>query len=301
MTTQTYNKAIELLTPKKREVFFYSFLPQDEKEYFDDSPGVDLDRKIKPSTINKYMFTGSMNTSTFDRFRQGVEITRARHFFEGAGLKIHAGEPGHVVRKNSYGMDRNVVKQDYYSEKEYYDPLKFIKSEQVISYPLITSDFNETENYNFNGVIEPLSIRAVAALYSIDVPFEAHSVKGMLMDGNSDMTLASSRVLTVYETNEKYKIQPWLDLIDMMGEVVKVPTLAYFNDDKTFINPFNDTRNKVQLSTNVTLDMSNALLKMSGSTENYISDIEKSATCGWTYGDDWQKGTDSIAFGGFAY
>lgn len=301
MSTNVFNKASELLSPKKKEIFFYGFLPENSKEYFDDGSGIDNDKKIKPSNRNQYEFTGSMNTTAIDRFRQGVEITRAKHFFAGTSVRIHAGEPGHVIKKNSFGMDRNYLQQNYYKELDYFDPVGYIKSEQFISYPLITSDFNETENYNFNGVIEPLTIRAVAAFYSIDVPFEAHSVKGMLMDGNSDMTLASNRIQTVYTTDEKYSIQPWLDLIDMVGEATKVPTMAFFNDDKTFINPFNDMRNKVQLSTNVSSDMLSALLRMNGSTENYISENEKSATCGWTYGDDSIKGTDSIAFGGFAY
>lgn len=295
------NKASLLLTPKKSEVFFYHFLPENSKEYFDDGSGIDNDEKIKPSNADQYVITGSMNTSAIDAYRQGVEITKAKHFFAGTIAKIHAGEPGHVLRKNSYGTDRNFLNENYYQDLEYYDPVHYITSEQVLTYPLITEDSDETENYNFNGVIEPFSIRAVAALYSIDVPFEAHSIKGMMMDGNFDITQANSQILTVDVRNSKYKIVPWLDLIDMMGTVKKIPTMAFFNDDKTFLDPFNDATRKVQLSTNLPDDMVNAVLKMVGSTENYVTETEISATCGWTYDDVWSKGTDSIAFGGFAH
>jgi hypothetical protein len=47
--------------------------------------------------------------------------------------------------------------------------------------------------------------------------------------------------------------------------------------------------------------MNSAVLKMSPSTEEYVSEGKISATCGWTYDDAWSKGTDSIAFGGFAH
>jgi hypothetical protein len=295
------NRASQLLTPKKSEVFFYGFLPKISKEYFDDGPGVDKDEKLKPSNADKYVITGSIDTAAIDAFRQGVEITRIKHFFAGSSPRIHAGEPGHVLRKNFYGADRNFLKENYYKELEYYNPVEYLLSHEIITYPLITHDTDETENYNFNGVIEPLTIRAVAALYSIDVPFEAHSLKGMMMDGNVDITMSNSRILTVDDRKTKDKMPPWMDLVDMIGTVKKIPTMMFFNDDKTYLNPFNDATTKVQLSTNLPNDMIGAVLKMVGSTENYISENQVSATCGWTYGDTSSKGTDSLAFGGFAY
>lgn len=296
-----FNRASQLLTPKKNEVFFYGFLPKVSKEYFDDGPGADKDEKVKPSNADQYVFTGSINTSLIDGFRQGVEITRIKHFFAGNSPRIHAGEPGHVLRKNFYGADRNFLKKNAYQELDYYDPVEYLLSHESITYPIITHDSDETENYNFNGVIEPLTIRAVAALFSIDVPFEAHSIKGLMMDGNTDITMSTSRILTVDDKNTKDKIPPWMDLIDMIGAVKKIPTMMFFNDDKTYLDPFNDISTKVQLSTNLSIDMNSAVLKMSPSTEEYISEGKISATCGWTYDDVWSKGTDSIAFGGFAH
>jgi hypothetical protein len=298
---EVFNKASQLLTPKKSEVFFYNFLPKISNEYFDDGSGVDKDEKIKSGTADQYILTGSMDTSLIDGFRQGVEISRIKHFLAGNSVRIHAGEPGHVIKKNLYGTDRNFLKQDFYQDLDYYSPVGYLLSNENVTYPIITHDTDETENYNFNGVIEPLTIRAVAAFFSIDVPFEAHSIKGLMMDGNVDIAMSNSRILTVDDRNTDYKIPPWLDLIDTIGSVKKIPTMAYFNDDKTYLNPFNDSSTRVQLSTNLSDDMNTAVLKMNPETENYIAKNEISATCGWTYDDVWSKGTDSIAFGGFAH
>ena len=87
----------------------------------------------------------------------------------------------------------------------------------------------------------------------------------------------------------------------MMGTVQKVPTIAYFNDEKAYLDPFNDSSKKLQLSENLPDDMQQAIINLQGSTENYISDQEISATCGWTYDGVWSKGTDSLAFGGLGY
>ena len=302
MSSQILNRAAQLLTPKKNEYsFFYNFLPKKEVLYFDDSPGIDLNEKVKPSNANDYILTGSIDTILIDGFRQGVEITQAKHFYAGNSIRIHAGEPGHVLRKNFYGADRNFLKQNEFQDLEYYDSLKYIQNESIFTYPIITHDSDETENYNFNGIIEPFAIRAVAAFYSIDVPFEAHSVKGMLMDGNVDIAMSTSRITNIKLKKESYRIPPWMDLIDLIGTVKKVPTMAFFNDDKTYINPFNDTSTKVQLSTNLPLDMTDDVLKLIGSTENYISENEISATCGWMYDDVSTTGTDSITFGGLGY
>jgi len=302
MSNNELNRALQLLSLKKNTTFFYGFLPKIITNFFDDNVGQDTDEKVKASTIDYYVLTGSMDTTAVDPYRQGVELTRLKHFDAGSSAKIHAGEPGHVLRKNSYGSDRNFLKENYYQDLEYFDALDYIDGGNTYAkYPIITNDSDETENYNFNGVIEPMPIRAVAAFFSIDVPFEARSVKGAVMDGNLDAINASSKVLVVDDKSPKYRIMPWLDLVDMMGAVKKVPTTALFNDDKTYLNPFNDTTNKIPLSTNMDEDIVNALLNASPPTEDYIPEGKFSATCGWTYDDVALKGTDSITFGGLAY
>jgi len=301
MSSKILNKALQLLTPKKNDAFFFNYLPKKDVLFFDDGEGIDINEKIKTLNQDQYSLTGSIDTTLIDGFRQGVEITQAKHFYVGNILKMHAGEPGHVLRKNFYGADRNFLLQNEFKELDYYNAITYINNQDSVTYPLVTHDSNETENYNFNGVIEPLTIRAIAAFFSIDVPFEAHSLKGTLMDGNHDITTATSRILNVKLKKENYKIPPWVDLIDMMGTVKKVPTIGFFNDDKTYVNPFNDSSNKVQLSTNLPNDMISSVTQLIESTENHVSENEISAACGWMYDDIWSKGTDSITFGGLAY
>jgi len=295
------SRALQLLSSKKDTTFFYGFLPKIITNYFDDNVGQDTDQKVKASTAGSYTLTGSMDTAGIDAYRQGVELTRLKHFDAGSCAKIHAGEPGHVLKKNFYGADRNFLKEDYYQDLEYFDPVEYVKADETkATYPIITNDSDETENYDFNGVIEPFTIRAVAAFFSIDVPFEAHAVKGALMDGNADITSANSKIITV---DDKFpnKIMPWLDLVDMMGTVKKIPTVAFVNDDKTYVIPFNDAKSKVLLSTSMPGNMSDALLDTSPATEEYVPEGKFSSPCGWTYDDVTSKGTDSIAFGGLAY
>jgi len=296
------NKAKLLLAPKKNTNFFYSFFPESIKNYFDDSQGIDLDKKIKQSNSVQYLLTGSIETTDIDQYRQGVEITNIKHFFAGINPKIHAGEPGHVLRKNFYGADKNYFKENYYEDLDYFNPIEYIYNSQAATYPIITHDTDETENYNLNGVIEPFTIRSIASFYSIYYPFEAHSVKGMMMDGNHEIsTMSTSMIVTVHEKNTKQKFPGWFDMIDLIGTVKKIPTIPFFNDKKANLDPFNDSKNKVELSSKLPNDMLDAVLKLIGSTENYVRDYEISAPSGWTYDDVTIKGTDSLAFGGMGY
>ena len=299
------SRAFQLLTPKKNTAFFYGFLPENKNEYFEDDTNVDLDSKLKNSNSNQYFITGSIiDTAQIDPYRQGVELTSYKQFYSGIDrgvCKIHAGEPGHVLRKNNFGTDRNFRKENYYYDIEYFNAVTYLNSDRVYTYPIITGDNSETENYNFNGVIEPLTIRALVSFFSIDVPFEAHDIKANIEDGNGDITRSHSKVISIYERNPSHRIVPWLDMIDMVGEVKKIPTMGFFNDDKSFITPFNDQKNKVELSSNLEGTMKTAVERLKGSTENYVPDLYVSAPCGWMYDDVTAKGTDSLAFGGLAY
>lgn len=279
---------------------FFRNTYHEEKLFFDEGPRVS---HVKPlSTIN----TSSINTNEIDMYRQGVELMTQKHFDAGT-IKIHAGEPGHVLRRNRYGMDSKNFRLDpFFQEIDYFDPGLFLKAQDslrydvVFTFPIITSDSNQLENYLFDGVIEPLTIRAKASFFSIDVPFESHDVKGSIMDGNTDTTISSDRVLTVdyFDLNENQI--GFLDMVDMFNNI---PTTGFFQTEKAAMKPFDDKRypRNTTLSTNYDIAMDEALSLMTGSTDNYIAFNKRSATSGWDYNDSVGTGTDSLTFGGMTY
>ena len=221
-----------------------------ESSFFDEGPRI---QKIKNTTgVN----TSSIDTSAIDAYRQGVELTHIKHFDAGT-VKIHAGEPGHELRRNRFGMDKNFRNGIAFEEIDYFNPATFLKSQDllspllynIITFPIITSDNDQIENYIFDGVIEPLTIRARASFFSIDVPFEAHEVKGALMDGNTDQTWAADQQQTIYDNITSRNNIPYLDMVDVMGGT---PLNGYFMFSKSTLKPFVDSRypRNVNLSTN---------------------------------------------------
>lgn len=255
-----------------------------------------------PRTKSTSLLTSSIDTSAIDGYRQGVEITQQSYFDQGT-FKISAGEPGHVLAKTRFGQDKTWDTDPRFQDIDYFNPVRFLRAQDIsspllmnlITFPIQTSDNQQIENYNFDGVIEPITIRARAAFFSTDVPFEAHDVKGALMGGNSDSNLASDRVLTVdYVTGKKP--QPFLDMIDMFGPL---STVGFFIVAETKVNPFADARfvGNVVHSASIGNDMLSAITLMTGSTSNYVSSNKVSATSGWTFENN-SVGTDSITYGG---
>lgn len=283
---------------------FFKSVYKDDPVFFDEGPRVLDQRPVLGTSAN----TSSIDIGSIDPWRQGVEITQQKHFDAGM-VKIHAGEPGHMLRRNRFGMDRNFRTEVAFEELDYFNPRNFLLSQEIdsplnfniITFPIITSDNDQIENYIFDGVIEPFTIKSRAAFFSIDVPFEAHEVKGAVMGGNTDSTMSSDMVLTVDYYDVRQRQVGYLDLVDMIDG--RFPLNGFFNTDKAPCAPFMDERYVRNVDAPVTYDstMTAALSMMSGSTENYISSLQRSATAGWTYDSTTNVGTDSIAFGGMVH
>lgn len=288
-----------------------------DTDFFDEGP-----KLISTVRTGSLQNTSSIDTSTFDAYRQGVELTQLKHFDAGT-IKIYAGDPGHILKRSNFGLDGNVF-QDYsfFRELDRFVPEDFIKAQtddssqglERLSWPLVVGDNDQLDSYSFNGVIEPLTIRAKASFFSIDVPFEAHDVRGTLMDGNSNTNGGVDKIVTLYTYVTSSEKTPFADEYNsgfhydnsILSSSSDQPTLlGIFNPDTTTIKPFIDARyvrNTIS-SASYSSDMIEALSLMSASTANYIdiANNQRSATTGWDYDRNVNIGTDSLAFGGMTY
>lgn len=79
---------------------YLEFSHDESAPWFDEGP-VPRD-VININTVN----SGGIDTSAIDSWRQGVEITLMSHFNAGLG-KISAGEPGHLLKQNTFGGNKS--------------------------------------------------------------------------------------------------------------------------------------------------------------------------------------------------
>lgn len=262
---------------------------------------------VRASTTDS--ISGSIDTRSIDAYAQGVEITTQRRYDAGV-VKIWSGEHGHQLRKNRFGMDNERLSSGTlaFADSDYFNAKRFIEAQDsssplwsgIITYPIVVGDNDQTENGNFNGVIEPLSIRKIANFTSIDAPFEAHDVKGAFGNGNYHSRGSTEQVVTVFEFNEREREIGFLDLIDTLGDI---QLNGYFSDSLARLVPFKDERliRNTSGSFYDSADLNAAISLMTGSTDNYIRSSYKSAACGRDYDNTTSVGTDSLAFGGMTY
>lgn len=275
-----------------------------ETRFFDEGPRIPETKfNIASGQFNN---TSSIDTTAIDGYRQGVELTQQKHFDAGLA-KIHAGEPGHVLAVNRYGMDRNFRPEPYFEELDPFDPVRFIQAQEVdsflfwniITFPIITGDNDQLENFIFDGVIEPFPIREIASFFTLDVPFVARDVRAGLMAGNSDQTSATDLVLTVDTFNPSENQIPYLDLVDIING--QLPLNGFFQPNKSPRSPFVDRRLIMNATASFDAELQAAVSLMSGATGNYIEPDKRSATSGWVYDNTQNPGTDSVTFGGYLY
>ena len=274
--------------------------------------------KIKPSIAQKghNYLSSSVN---LDSYRSGVEISNFNHWIAGT-VKISAGTPGHLINPLCRGVSEvSIVSKDYYTEIDIFNPIYFIDLQEedkpidnMITFPIVTNDSNQLENYILNGIIEPFPIRPIISNFTINVPFEPQGVRGQFGNGNSTMLLSSDYITSVdYYEPTRQNNNVFLDLgedITMQndeGDVVRHlgSSIFYFNSGVNYLAPFED---KVpprgsDISLNYTSDLIEVVSKMRGQGTTYISKKEKSASTGFMYDNVSQNGADSIAYGGLTY
>ena len=264
------------------------------------------DRKILSMAIDYFA------SSSVDSYRNGVEITKENHWTAGL-VKITAGTPGHLYENNLYGYaDVSIISEDIFYDIEVFNPVKYVETggdPDLFTYPIVTADSNQLENYILNGIIEPFPIRPVISNFSINFPFEPRSTKGDFGNGNLNTRFATDSVVSLdYFTPGVANNAPYLDAVGTIGMlsedgtgVVIGPSFGYFSIDDNKMSPYEDVvypRGEIPSSSYGELTGAVNLMKPLGTT--YVDRKSVSFSCGFTY-DNASKGTDSIAYGGLLY
>lgn len=281
----------------------FSPLAESDVLFFDDGPIVRHTKELTNDSLS-----GTLNNlSSSYPFLQGVEITKQSQYDAGI-VKIWSGEPQHRLSQCVFGQGKNFASGIEFADKDLFSPIRYLEAQDaasttnahILTFPIVTGDNDQRENFNFNGIIEPLTIRPIVAFFSIEVPFESHTVRGLLMGANANQNGGSDRILTVdyYEPNSQ--IIGFLDMVDIIDGH---PLNGYFHNEFTKIMPFSDerlSRNERPVDSEPA-DMLEVFSHMTGSTDNYLKHNQRSAACGWYYDNNSNSGTDSMVFGGMTY
>lgn len=262
--------------------------------------------------IQSFIYTGTISTSQFDAFRQGIELTQQRYYDAGTA-KIFAGEPGHVINRDYVGdsfifRDKDIFFKEidtfstnaYINAQDNIDSLNIFYSDHT--WPVVTNDCDLATLYDFDGIIEPLTIRDVVTFRSNDLLSNIHSVKGNALCGCVDVYGMTSDVSAC----DFFKHNNNNSFVDS-SNVVELNTYDVFvNLNKVSTLPFQDVEIQKNIPINeIDSNIQNVLNTMTSSSfytnNDYIRYDQISMATGFIYDIVTDVGTDSLAFGGLTY
>lgn len=294
--------------------------------YNDTNSGYSVERiGFEPeNVIAIYNQSGSgMDTSAFDKLRQGVEMSVPKHVYGTTQPKLWAGNLHHrPYQYNPYGQMRSWTEfQDttqYYDNTIPFDPIYYIKSQKngIITYPFPIY-FNNGPQEGEEASVEPLTIPFRLQSTVGEGAFPIHRPKGNLEDGNStpDIPQSNNRVLQFIEYNAPLTSDPFLDAGQQYignGPIEDdIIIEGYVDFNLRLGDPFDDTEtselvdqliiDKVSING---LDFIEQLKLLHINLDDDIRETytQKSATAGYTvYGPDQARyGTDSLTYSGWS-
>lgn len=293
-----------------------SFDFSEEFTPFDDSGKA---RETQMAAGTALATTNSINTSTYDQYRQGISLKTEKHLVQGFGAKIWSGNINGYIRVGTYGQTLPFT--EFQNNKSFYDRPNFdsIRYLQMgFNYPKPIM-FNDGPQQSKECIIMPLTIPFRKGFDDNEGPEYVHSVRAFLEDGNptaDQLNGHSNRIRQFIDFKAPKEAMPFLDegseyIGSGYGAVSGSTTgsilvAGYIDFVSRSIEPYDDTANQsllLELTTG-SVDMANAINALSGF--NLDMDIRegverKSATAGYcVYGPGaGRTGTDSVAFNGF--
>lgn len=251
------------------------------------------------------------------------DVIQDQNFFNDTLTKINLGVPGTKSQATldtqgrvGQAIDHRVERRDLGQTAIYADDSPFLEADSVernpkiiieqhpleISVPLSLVQASAPDLYSFDGVIEPLDIRKVVDLSSIELPYVAHSVKGDLSITNEKRENA---VISDNWSVNDMGSRPFLDSQQVFGNI-DLP--GAFSDAVVGTIPYTDSTDSETFYETKTLDseirdvlisgfVSESITYRAAPVNGIVSGTIYSRH-GFVFSQNANNTYDSIAFGG---
>ncbi len=261
------------------------------------------DADDKPAQITTTL-SSTLDTRGIDQYRQGVEITTWRHWTQGT-VKIHAGEPGHMVQPENYGLRDLALSGRTFTDRSVANPVLFISSSTTIvhrttylapSVPPVLFTRGDAERHLCDGALDSLDVRNVALCFGGDVPIQGPGVRGAVMAGTLDSAIRADIVTSFIHPINSSSAPAFNDIGGLYD--LRWPN-ARHNLPVSALAPFTDRRIYLGEEESPTDAQIAAIVNRATGSGDFLPSGCRASTSGWVYDDG--VGTDSIAFGGLTY
>lgn len=232
---------------------------------------------------------------------EGQRVDNLKNFDENlttaVGTKKVEEFPNFEREDLSLGTPKDFKDETIFEDMARFDPVSFIKDEgSTLIYPQVLWNLSARDTDSYDGVIEPLTIRARASRNSIDWPYEPHDVRGALSNAAEDVRRRGNLIVDYVFPVDK-SVEPYLDEC-FEQDTLGLPQPGFLSEPSDLATPFEDGTDWEDAAKRLSGDIRNALLAMRESTEAFFPRGSTSARSGQIVNLEDSPGTDSIAYAG---
>lgn len=205
--------------------------------------------------------------------------------------------PNFEMENLSFGMSKDFKDDTVFEDMASFNPVNFIQDEgSTLIYPQVLWNLSAKDTDSYDGVIEPLTIRARASRNSIDWPYDPHDVRGAVSNAAEDVRRRGNMIVD-YVFPVDRSVEPYLDEC-FEQDTLGLPQPAYLSDPSDLAPPFEDGTDWEDAAKRLSGEIRNALLDMRESTEAFFPRGSISARSGQLVNLEDSPGTDSITYAG---
>lgn len=232
---------------------------------------------------------------------EGQRIDNLRIYDENLTTAVGTGKveefPNFEREELSLGVPREFRDDTVFEDMARFDPVSFIQDDgSTLIYPQILGNLSANDLDTYDGVIEPLTIRARASRNSIDWPYESHDVRAALSNAAEDVRRRGNLIVD-YVFPVDLSVEPYLDEI-FEQDTLGLPQPGFLSAPSDLAPPFEDGTDWEDAAASLSGEIQLALLASRESTEQMFPRGSISARSGLLVNLADSPGTDSIAYAG---
>lgn len=197
----------------------------------------------------------------------------------------------------SIGMPKDFKDDTIFEDMARFNPVSFIEDEgSTLIYPQVLWNLSAKDIDSYDGVIEPLTIRARASRNSVDWPYDPHDIRGAVSNASEDVRRRCNMIVDfVFPVD--MSVEPYLDE-GFNQDDLGVQQPAFFSDPSDLTPPFEDGTDWEDSAFELQGSIRDALYQSRESTEQFFPRNSISARSGQIVNLSDSPGTDSIAYAG---
>jgi hypothetical protein len=231
----------------------------------------------------------------------GVRIDNVRVYDENLSTTVGTGKieefPNFEREERSFGMPKDFKSDVTFEDMDRFDPVEYIKDEgSSLIYPQVLWNLSANELDSYDGVIEPLTIRARASRNSINWPDEPHDVRGSVSNAAEDVRKRCNPIVDFVFPVDR-SVEAYLDEC-FEQDTLGLPQPGFFSEPSDLSPPFEDGTDWEDAANLLTGDIRSAIILSRESTEKASPRGSVSARSGWFVNLEDSPGTDSITYAG---